>query len=120
MKGAEKEGTDVRYQLEGAKARITQFGGRERLVQEGIDQILRRSEGLKADIDRVHDQYVEYLQFDLHNYIWALFADLKVSTITNRCGLDGFVHVAVTNNTDGSWPRIETVKGIRSPYASSD
>lgn len=58
---AEQKTTDVRYELDGSKAKITQFEGLEGRLQEGVDRIRRWAGRLKAGIDSFRDKLFENL-----------------------------------------------------------
>lgn len=111
---------NVHYGLDGAKQKITQYGGCESSVLEGVDQIVRRAGRLKTGIDGVPVGLVETLQLDSYNYIMAAFVALMALTITHHGRLGRYIHVNVTIITGNLKAPIETVERLRSPYSSGD
>lgn len=116
-KGDEQKATDARYETEGAKERITQFESHKGRVEAGDDHILRETGWLEAGIDNVRHQLVEHWQPDQHSYLRPAFATLEALMAAHRGRFSGLVHVACTNTIDCSRALIETVNGLRGPFA---
>lgn len=75
--------TDVRYESDGANAKLTELEGLESLVQEGADQILRWAAQMKGGFEGALEELVKIFQFDLHNYRRTAFSNLEATTATH-------------------------------------
>lgn len=112
--------TDSRYELDGTKAKTTQFECRKSPVQHVIDRVVNWAERLRAGIERIRDQLVEALQLDVHSYLNPALTALQASRTNRRGRLDRSVNEAGTGPTDDLTALIETIESLGHPSAIGD
>lgn len=116
----EQNAMDVKHELDGAKAKITQFEGHESRVQTVTSHVVRRGGRLKDGYERIRDQLIKSVQLDLNDCPNGAFTALETPTTNHRGLLGGTVHCAVTRITDGLKAPVETIEGLCGPSAIGD